>query len=101
MEHNEYKAAEQEAREQWQPTTSFKENSQPLLLDNMWEFWQKGAIGYKEFRNWLAQEYPSFASIRDSSVDDRIDELARLRSNRFNPEPEEESPDLSAPPPSR
>lgn len=49
------------------------------LRAQMFEFFKNGVIGTKEFRNWLAKQDNAFAEIRDSSVDDEIDSLARQR----------------------
>jgi hypothetical protein len=43
----------------------------------MFELWGAGLVGYKEFRNWLALQYDSFDEVRDSSVDDMVDDIGR------------------------
>jgi hypothetical protein len=45
----------------------------------MYKLWMDGVVGYKEFRNWLAGQYPSFDAVRDSTVDDYIDGISRAQ----------------------
>lgn len=47
--------------------------------EQMFNFFKEGVLGTKEFRNWLAKNDESFASVRDPDVDNEIDDLARRR----------------------
>lgn len=51
-----------------------------LTPDQMFQFYQAGAIGTKEFRSWLAKYDESFAEVRDADVDNQIDQMARERA---------------------
>jgi len=48
-----------------------------ITVEQMYTFYTDRAIGTKEFRNFLAKHDPIFAEVRDTSVDDEIDENAR------------------------
>lgn len=50
-----------------------------VSVDQMWTFYLNGAVGTKEFRNWLAKVDTAFSEIRDADVDNEIDSLARQR----------------------
>jgi hypothetical protein len=58
--------------------------SHPEPEDSRWELefafrlFKEGAMGVKEFRNYLAAKDKTFEEIRDSSMDDDIDSKARL-----------------------
>jgi len=51
----------------------------------MYDLYQAGVVGTKEFRNFLAKIDPRFAEIRDPDVDNQIDEEARRRYQLFTP----------------
>lgn len=92
MEHNEYKAAEQDAREQWSAPRPPMTSEDGLTAEFMHAIWRDGIIGYKEFRSWLANSFSSYAAVRDPGVDAMIDGIGRDNFNRAHePEPEEET----------
>jgi hypothetical protein len=49
-------------------------------IEQQHTLFRDGVIGTKEFRNWLAKVDQVFGEVRDSDVDNEIDELARQRS---------------------
>lgn len=51
-----------------------------ITPDMMWNYFTNGAVGTKEFRNWLAKVDPIFAEVRDPDVDNEIDRIARERA---------------------
>ncbi len=62
-----------------------------LTAEFMHTLWRDGVIGYKELRGWLANNFASYAAIRDPAVDAMIDGVARDRFEReHDPEPEEQ-----------
>lgn len=61
-----------------------------VTVDQMWNFFVNGAVGTKEFRNWLAKQDSDFAEIRDADVDNEIDRIARERAERQREDAEEE-----------
>lgn len=50
-----------------------------LTADQMFLYFQNGAVGTKEFRSFLAKIDENFASVRDPDVDSEIDSEARRR----------------------
>lgn len=50
-----------------------------LTADQMFDYFQAGAIGTKEFRSFLAQYDSRFESVRDPDVDNEIDANARRK----------------------
>lgn len=50
-----------------------------LTADQMFTYFQAGAIGTKEFRSFLAKYDERFKDIRDPDVDNEIDAEARRR----------------------
>lgn len=46
-------------------------------LEFMFELYKNGLLGVKEMRNYVAEKDPAFKSVRDSSIDNAIDERAR------------------------
>lgn len=53
-----------------------------LTPEQMFQFFQAGALGTKEFRSWLAEYDENFSNVRDADVDNEIDRLARERAER-------------------
>lgn len=56
------------------------DNVMNVTFDQMLEVYDRGIIGTKEFREWLAQVHPTFGTIRDHDVDEDI--IARSEANR-------------------
>lgn len=51
-----------------------------VSFEQMLEVYDRGIIGTKEFREWLAQVHPTFQTIRDHDVDEEI--IRRAEANR-------------------
>ncbi len=68
--------------EQWVRPQASMSADDGLTAEFMYTIWQSGIIGMKEFRSWLANNFASFASIRDPGVDAIIDDVARNRFER-------------------
>lgn len=62
-----------------------------LTPDQMFQYFQAGALGTKEFRSWLAKYDETFSGVRDADVDNEIDRLARERAEAQRQRAGEES----------
>lgn len=54
-----------------------------VKLDEMILLYEKGLIGQIEFRDWLAHHSPSFAEVRNPTVDEMIRGQAELSINNM------------------
>lgn len=64
----------------------------PIPWEQIHTMFLDGVIGTKEYRNWLEQVDPFFQRIRDTEVDNQIDQLARERARLIIPTEEDEEP---------
>ena len=61
-----------------------------LTAEFMHMIWRDGLIGYKEFRAWLANNFPSYSTVRDPAVDAMIDGVGRKNFEQAHAPEEEE-----------
>jgi hypothetical protein len=54
-------------------------NEGKLTFEEMLTLWREGAVGYVEFRNWLANYDISYDAVRDKEIDDDVVERAKER----------------------
>jgi hypothetical protein len=80
-----------EAETQWYNARMVSRDG--LTTEFMERIWQQGVIGMKEFRTWLANNFITFADVRDPAVDAMIDEVARTRFERARYPQEENNPE--------
>ena len=64
-----------------------------MTAEFMLSVFDRGVIGYKEFRSWIANSFPSYEKIRDPGVDALIDDVARSRQRREESDSQENTPD--------
>lgn len=79
---------------QWVPPRASMTASDGLTAEFMHTLWRDGIIGYKEMRSWLANNFVSYAAIRDPAVDAMIDGVGREQFGRAHaPEEDNEVPE--------
>ena len=78
--------------EQWVSPRPPMTSQDGLTAEFMHGLWRDGIIGYKEMRGWLANNFASYAAIRDPAVDAMIDGVARDRFEREHRVEEQEDP---------
>ena len=59
---------------------ALEKNRGGVSVDQMFSYFNERVIGTKEFRNFLAKIDDNFNAVRDSTVDDEIDRVARERA---------------------
>jgi hypothetical protein len=55
-----------------------------ISLAEMQELYDRGIVGTKEFRSWLANHSPSFAEVRDETVDHFVEIQAQANYENWS-----------------
>ncbi len=55
-----------------------------ISLAEMQELYDRGIVGTKEFRSWLANHSPSFAEVRDPGIDNFVEIQAQANYENWS-----------------
>ncbi len=84
---------DEQANQQWNPPRSPMTSEDGLSAEFLHSLWRDGIIGYKEMRAWLANNFASYAAVRDPAIDAMIDDVGRERFERAHAPEEEPDPE--------